>query len=65
MTVGTSAVVYPAAAYPIEAVRRGVPLIEVNPEETPLTSLAGIVVRAASGEALPALVAAIRGQTAS
>lgn len=60
MTVGTSAVVYPAAAYPIEAARRGVPLIEVNPEETPLTPLADVVVRAASGEALPALVAAVR-----
>ena len=62
MTVGTSAVVYPAAAFPIEAARRGVPLIEVNPEETPLTPLADIVVRAASGEALPALVAAVRAQ---
>lgn len=60
MTIGTSAVVYPAAQYPIEAVRRGVPLIEVNPEETPLTPLATVVVRAPSGVALPALVRAIR-----
>ena len=65
MTVGTSAVVYPAAAFPIEAARRGVPLIEVNPEETPLTALADIVVRAASGEALPALVAAVQEQQAA
>ena len=64
ITVGTSAVVYPAAAFPIEAARQGVPLIEVNPEETPLTALADIVVRAASGEALPALVAAVRHQQA-
>jgi len=60
MTIGTSAVVYPAAQYPIEAVRAGLPLIEVNPEVTPLTEIAAITVRAASGVALPALVAAIR-----
>ena len=60
MTVGTSAVVYPAAAYPIEATRRGVPLIEVNPEETPLTEVATVVVRATAGVAMPALVARIR-----
>lgn len=60
MTIGTSAVVYPAAQYPIEAARRGVPLIEVNPEETPLTPLAAVVVRAPSGVALPAIVQAVR-----
>ena len=60
MTIGTSAVVYPAAQYPIEAARRGVPLIEVNPEETPLTPLAAVVVRAPSGVALPAIVEAVR-----
>ncbi|MCK9486964.1 MAG: hypothetical protein M0R73_09775 [Dehalococcoidia bacterium] len=60
MTIGTSAVVYPAAQYPLDAVRRGAPLIEVNPEETPLSEVASVVVRAASGEALPAIVAAVR-----
>ena len=60
LTVGTSAVVYPAAQYPADAVRRGVPLIEVNPEQTALTDLATIVVRAPSGEALPAIVRAVR-----
>ncbi|MDA1241297.1 MAG: hypothetical protein O2798_10730 [Chloroflexi bacterium] len=60
MTIGTSAVVYPAAAYPVEAARRGVPLIEVNPEETPLSEIASVVVRAPSGAALPAIVAAVR-----
>ncbi len=59
MTIGTSAVVYPAAQYPVEAARRGVPLIEVNPEETPLTPLADVVVRAPSGIALPAIVEAL------
>jgi NAD-dependent deacetylase len=60
MTIGTSAVVYPAAGYPIDATRRGVPLIEINPEETPLTPLATVVVRAPSGEALPALIELLR-----
>ncbi|MDA1241401.1 MAG: hypothetical protein O2798_11270, partial [Chloroflexi bacterium] len=59
MTVGTSAVVYPAAQYPMEAAQRGVPLIEVNPEETPLTDLATVVIRATGGIAMPALVAAV------
>ena len=60
MTIGTSAVVYPAAQYPVEATRRGVPLIEINPEETPLTPLATVVVRAPSGVALPAIVEAVK-----
>ncbi len=36
--VGTSAVVYPAAALPGLAAGRGVCVVEVNPEPTPLTS---------------------------
>ncbi len=62
LTVGTSAVVYPAAGYPVAAVRRGIPLIEVNPEPTALSQFASVVVRAPSGEALPALVAAVRAR---
>ena len=60
MTVGTTAVVYPAAQYPQEAVRRGLPLVEVNPEETALSDVATVIVRAPSGTALPAIVAAVR-----
>ncbi len=60
MCIGTSAVVYPAAQYPIEAAQRGVPLIEVNPEPTPLSRLATEVLRGASGEALPRLAEAVR-----
>ncbi|MFN8640022.1 MAG: Sir2 family NAD-dependent protein deacetylase [Dehalococcoidia bacterium] len=44
MSVGTSAVVYPAARYRSwRSTRR--PLIEVNPEDTPLTPLATVVLR--------------------
>jgi len=64
MTVGTSAVVYPAAQYPQQAAHRGIPLIEVNPEQTPLTDLATIVVRLPSGEALPRIVQSVRRRLA-
>ena len=56
LTIGTSAVVYPAADFPVMAKRRGAPLIEVNPEETALTDIADVVIRAPAGVALPALV---------
>lgn len=65
LTIGTSAVVYPAAQYPVDAVRRGVPLIEVNPEETPLSAIASVIVRAPSGDALPRIVAAVRARRAA
>lgn len=60
VVVGTSAVVYPAAEFPVMAKRRGVPLIEVNPEETPLSELADVVVRAPAGASLPTLVELLR-----
>jgi NAD-dependent deacetylase len=56
LLVGTSAVVYPAAEFPVIAYRRGARLIEVNPQETPLTSICSAVLRSPSGTALPALV---------
>jgi NAD-dependent deacetylase len=58
MTVGTSAVVYPAAALPEMALSRGIPVIEVNVEATPFTPLATHHLRGLAGEILPALVAA-------
>lgn len=62
LTIGTSAVVYPAAQYPVDAWHRGVPLIEINPEETPLSAIATVIVRAPSGAALPRIVEAVRGR---
>jgi NAD-dependent deacetylase len=56
MVIGTSAVVYPAAEFPVMAKRRGAPLVEINPEESALTPLADVVVRAPAGVAIPALV---------
>jgi NAD-dependent deacetylase len=38
LSIGTSALVHPAASLPFEASERGATLIEVNPDETPLTA---------------------------
>ncbi len=61
IVAGTSAVVYPAAEFPIRVVRRGGILIEVNPDDTPLSELAAVVLRGPSGEVLPRLAAALIG----
>lgn len=57
VTVGTSAVVYPAAALPGIAQQAGAVVIEVNIEETPFTSQAKAHVRGKAGDILPGLVA--------
>ena len=62
MIVGTTALVYPAAEYPQLAVRRGVPLIEIDPDPTALSELAAVVLRGPAGEVLPALVDAVRAR---
>ena len=38
------------------AKRRGAPLIEINPDETTLSDMADVIVRASAGVALPAIV---------
>lgn len=59
-SVGTSALVHPAASLPVIAKRRGAVLVEINPEETPLTGLADFSFRARSGELLPELIEMLR-----
>ena len=58
LVVGTSALVYPAAALPVAAREAGARVAEINPEATPLTPTAHFVLRSAAGVALPALVEA-------
>ncbi|MEX2236121.1 MAG: NAD-dependent deacylase [Dehalococcoidia bacterium] len=58
--VGTSAVVYPAADFPVQALRMGARLVEINPEVTPLSSLCAVVFRAPAGQVLPALVQRVK-----
>jgi NAD-dependent deacetylase len=60
LLIGTSAVVYPAAGFPMDVKGKGGKLIEVNPNETALTPYADVVIRAPSGEALPRVVEVLR-----
>ena len=55
-SAGTSGLVQPAASLPLEAVRSGVVVVEVNPEETLLTRFASYALRGPAGKVLPALV---------
>jgi NAD-dependent deacetylase len=55
LSIGTSALVYPAASLPMIARRAGAYLVEINPEPTPLTDLADEFLAGRSGEILPLL----------
>jgi NAD-dependent deacetylase len=54
--VGTSGLVQPAASLPAIAKRAGARIIEINRENTPVTSLADIVIHQESGKAFPEIV---------
>jgi NAD-dependent deacetylase len=56
LVVGTSATVYPAAEFPLEVLRRGGSLIEVNPEPSELSDLATLSLRGPGGAVLARLV---------
>jgi NAD-dependent deacetylase len=51
--VGTSALVYPAAGLAEIAKRAGALLVEINPEETPMTGFCDETIRGRAGEILP------------
>jgi len=55
LTVGTSAVVHPAASLPFVARQHGAFVVEINPEETEVSSIASERLAMPAGEALPAL----------
>jgi NAD-dependent deacetylase len=57
-SIGTSTVVYPAAALPLEAIEHGATAVEINPEETPATVMMDYVLRGPAGRILPRLVTA-------
>jgi NAD-dependent deacetylase len=61
LSVGTSAVVYPAASLPMMAKRRGAFLVEVNPEPTALTEYADEFLQGPAGVILPQMVELVRG----
>jgi len=52
LVIGTSAQVYPAAELPFVAKRSGAKLVEVNPEETPITPHADISLRESASTGL-------------
>jgi NAD-dependent deacetylase len=58
-SIGTSALVQPAASLPLLALDAGALVVEINPNATPITPQADFVLRGPSGEILPRLVAAI------
>ncbi len=56
LVIGTSAVVQPAASYPFLAARRGVPIIEINIEKTPVSAIAALSLHGLAGEILPQII---------
>ena len=58
LSVGTSALVQPAASLPLAALRAGAAVAEINPSETPLSSAVDFAIRGTAGVILPALVRA-------
>jgi NAD-dependent deacetylase len=56
LAVGTSGVVQPAASLPWLALETGALVVEINPQDTPLSRSAGFRLRGPAGEVLPRLV---------
>jgi len=56
LVLGSSLVVYPAAAVPMEAARSGARIIVVNRDPTPMDDLADLVLRGSVGILLPRIV---------
>jgi NAD-dependent deacetylase len=56
IVVGTSSIVYPAAGLPELALASGTAVIEVNPEQTPLSDAATVSLRETAAGALPGLL---------
>lgn len=59
-SIGTSALVYPAAGLAEAALRAGATVIEINPNPTDLTPQAHVALQGPSGRLLPALLEALR-----
>ncbi len=55
VTIGTSGEVFPAAQLPFIAMERGIPSIEINPEETPMSRLYRYVMRGPASSMLERL----------
>lgn len=60
IVIGTSALVYPAAGLPLVVKKKGGVIIEINPEETPLTEHSDISLRESAVGAMNEIMARIR-----
>ena len=60
LVVGTSATVYPAAEFPLEVLRRGGSIVEVNPHDSELTPMATLSLRGPAGVLLEKLLDHVR-----
>ncbi len=58
-SIGTSALVYPAADLPFAALNAQATVVEINPQPTPLSPHVTFSLNGAAGQILPALVAAV------
>lgn len=61
LVLGTSGIVYPAAALPYEAKQRGASIIVINPNENAFFDISDVYVPMKTGEALPAIVKMMKG----
>jgi NAD-dependent deacetylase len=60
-SIGTSAMVYPAASLPHQALNNHATVVEINPSPTPLSAKADYMLQGSSGVILPELVKALNG----
>jgi len=60
LVIGTSATVFPAAGFPREVSSSGGKIIEINPEETPISQTATESIKGPTEDSLPKLVAEIK-----
>ncbi len=58
LSIGTSGLVQPAASLPFTALHGGAVVVEVNPDDTPLTPYAAYVLQGSAGQILPELLQA-------
>lgn len=56
LSIGTSSLVQPAASLPLEAKNNRIPIVEINPQPTPLTAACNFALAGPAGEVVPALL---------
>jgi NAD-dependent deacetylase len=63
-SIGTSALVYPAADLPFTALAAGATVVEINPQSTPLSPQVTFSLNGPAGVILPRLVEQVWGDAA-